>query len=180
MARLNTERSGDIRTQMMEDIVAEHEQALLRYAGRLVNNSASARDVVQNVFIKLFRKWDGVSKPSAGMKSWLFRVTHNEAVDYVRRESRLRLLHERHGEEAAARSGGCASDVEDKHAAVLQHIKALRLREQQVLLLRLEQGLSYQEISEITGHKPSYVGKILHDAVRKLSKILSQEGVIGV
>ena len=59
---------------------------------------------------------------------------------------------------------------------MLRHLKRLHPREQQVVLLRLEQGLSYHEISEITGRSEGNVGNILHHAVRKLSTILQKEG----
>ena len=71
------------RMAQMEAIVAEHETALLRYATRLVNSPTAAQDVVQNVFVKLFRGWDRGTRPSAKLKGWLYRVTHNEAVDLI-------------------------------------------------------------------------------------------------
>jgi RNA polymerase sigma factor (sigma-70 family) len=178
--QLSKQRKARDRTITMEAIVSQHEAALLGYAARLVNSPTAAQDVVQNAFIKLFKNWDGHSQPSAKLKSWLFRVTHNEAVDFIRRESRLKVLHEKHAEErpAAVCSDGvhCPASHEEKKGAVLRHLKRLHPREQQVVLLRLEQGLSYQQISEITGRSEGNVGNILHHAVRKLSTILQKEG----
>lgn len=162
--------------------MSQHETALLRYAARLVNSPTAAQDVVQNVFIKLFSKWDGHSQPAATLKSWLFRVTHNESVDLIRRESRLKALHEKHAEERLAScpdGRNCpAPSHEDKKATVLRRLKRLHPREQQVVLLRLEQGLSYKEIAAITGRSEGNIGNILHHAVQKLSTVLQQEGVI--
>ena len=161
--------------------MSEHETTLLRYATRLVNSPTSAQDVVQNVFIKLFRKWDGHSQPSDKLKSWLFLVTHNEAVDLIRRESRLRVLHEKHAEDnrhECPDGRNCPPSHEEQKAAVLIRLKRLHPREQQIVLLRLEQGLSYKEIADITGRSEGNVGNILHHAVHKLSAVLQQEGVI--
>ncbi len=47
-------------------------------------------------------------------------------------------------------------------------IAKLPTREQEVLSLRLAQGLSYKQIAEITDMSVSHVGVILHDAVSKL------------
>jgi RNA polymerase sigma-70 factor (ECF subfamily) len=177
----NVER--DRRLSQMEAIVAEHEQPLLRYAARLLRNATAAEDVVQNAFIKLFRQWDEGMRPSPNLKAWLYRVTHNEAVDHIRRESRLKLLHER---EAADPAVGCpdglhcdpAAGDDERRAMVLRHLGRLHPREQQVVLLRLESGLSYAEISRITGRSEGNVGNILHHAVRKLSESLRRSGVI--
>lgn len=163
----------------MEAVVAQHETALLRYAARILNNPAAAQDVVQNVFIKLFRVRQAGSDPSAKLKAWLYRVTHNEAVDHIRRESRLRMLHARHAEEKAEDcpdGQGCAASADERKAMVLQSLRRLHPREQQVVLLRLDEGLSYKEISEITGRSEGNVGNILHHAVRKLSLQLKREG----
>jgi len=181
MVKQSGQRKANSRAKVMEGIVSKHEKALLQYAARLVNSPATAQDVVQNVFIKLFKSWDGHSAPSNKLKSWLFRVTHNEAVDFIRRESRLTLLHKKHAEEellACSDGHNCPPDHQERMATVLQHLKTLHPREQQIILLRLEQGLSYREIAEITGRTQSYVGNILHHAVRKLSMTLKEEGVI--
>jgi RNA polymerase sigma-70 factor (ECF subfamily) len=143
-----------------------------------VSNPFAAQDVVQNAFIKLFKNWEPGMKPSARVKGWLYRVTHNEAVDLIRKESRRRALHERHAEEQDACPDGrnCAMSEQERRALVLTHLGKLDEREQQVVLLRLEEGLSYKEISEATGRTVGNVGNILHHAVRKLSKSLRAAG----
>ena len=176
-----TENSGPAgHLLQMEAIVAEHETGLLRYAARILNNPTEAQDVVQNVFIKLFRAWEGEWEPAAKLKAWLFRVTHNEAVDHVRRESRLKLLHSRHAEDRSLCGDGrnCPGVLDERKQLVLQFIGKLHPREQQVLLLRLEEGLSYREISDVTGRSEGNVGNILHHAVRKLSERLKIAGAL--
>ena len=166
----------------MEAIVAEFETPLLRYAARILNNATTAQDVVQNTFIKLHRAWKPGMHASAGLQSWLYRVAHNEAVDLIRRESRLRVLHEKQAAEPAPIScpdgHNCPMTLAEKHATVLTHLHTLHPREQQVLLLRLEEGLSYREISRVTGRSEGNVGNLLHHAVRNLSTTLKQAGVI--
>ena len=165
------------RMQMMEAVMAEHETALLRYAARIVNNPVTAQDVVQNVFIKLFKAWKEGTKPSKQLKGWLYRVTHNEAVDFVRRESRLTVLHKKESEEKTTQCEDgihCPASAEDKIQQVLSLLSRLHPREQQVVVLRLQEGLSYREISDVTGRTEGRVGSILHQAVKKLSKELKK------
>ncbi|NQU40381.1 MAG: sigma-70 family RNA polymerase sigma factor [Lentisphaerae bacterium] len=166
----------------METIVAEFETPLLRYATRILNNSSAAGDVVQNTFIKLFRSWQPGMHASASLKSWLYRVTHNEAVDYVRKESRLNVLHERQAADPTVnrRPDGQHSPLSltEQHELVLSLLHTLHPREQQVILLRLEEGLSYREISRATGRSEGNVGNLLHHAVRKLSTSLKKAGAI--
>jgi len=177
----NADSGSMERAGQMEAIVAEHETALLRYAARIVNNAATAEDVVQNVFIKLFRQWQEGTRPTDKLKGWLYRVTHNEAVDQVRRESRLRVLHEKDAEENMPNcpdGRNCPAGTDERRELVLRHLKSLKPREQQVVLLRLEEGLSYKEIAEITDRTVGNVGNVLHHAVIKLSTSLKRAGVM--
>ena len=160
---------------LIEAIISEHEAALLRYASRILSNPFAAQDVVQDVFIQLCRKWKHGWQPSTHLRNWLYRVTHNEAVDHIRRESRRQALHEKAALECDAEAAPDADPVEERRAQVLAALKRLHPREQQVVLLRLEEGLSYARIAEITGRSEGNVGNILHHAILKLSSGLARE-----
>lgn len=168
------------RQQRLEEAVAAFETPLLRYAARLLNNAAMAQDVVQNVFIKLFRQWPAGMQADQRLKGWLFRVTHNEAVDMIRAEERHRRLHRRQAADPVFCDDGlhCDPPADERVALVLGRLGVLALPERQVLLLRLQEGLSYEEIADITGHSSGYVGCLLHHAVKKISASLKRkEGV---
>lgn len=168
------------RSRQMEVVMAQHETALLRYATRIVGDAHLAQDVVQNAFIKLYSSWKEGTRPTERLKAWLYRVTHNEAVDIIRRESRLHVLHQTHAEEQAAEcpdGHNCpAAANTEQFETVLKHLRRLDPLERQVLLLRLEEGLSYAEIAAVTARTTGNIGCILHNAVTKLSKHLSPLG----
>lgn len=164
---------------LMEAIVSEHEAALLRYASRILSNPFAAQDVVQDVFIRLFEKWRNGLQPSTHLRNWLYRVTHNEAVDHIRRESRRQALHEKVALEYADAETAGADPAEERRVRVLAELRRLHPREQQVVLLRLEEGLSYAQIAEITGRSEGNVGNILHHAIIKLSSGIKKETAAG-
>ena len=168
------------RHERLEAVVAAFETPLLRYAARLLHNPAMAQDVVQNVFIKLFRQWPEGMRADPRLKAWLYRVTHNEAVDLIRAEERRHRLHDRQAADPAGCADGMHCDPlpDERVARVMQALGALGLPERQVLLLRLQEGLSYEEIADATGRSSGYVGTLLHQAVKKLAAtIQQQEGV---
>jgi len=176
MAEKGTAQAQEMtaRQQQIEAVVREYQQPLLRYATRLLRNGTLAQDVVQGVFIKLFRQWQPSQRASPTLRQWLFRVTHNEAVDLIRAEEARRRLHERGAEEAAA-ARAAADDgavTEARHALVLASLQILTPCERQVVLLRLQQGMSYDEIAAVTNRPRNTVGVLLHHAVKKLSEKL--------
>jgi RNA polymerase sigma factor (sigma-70 family) len=173
--------NADQRWSKMVAIVGQYQAGLLRYATRLVRDPDAAQDVVQEVFVKLFQSWDGKRAASPKLRSWLYRVTHNQAVDHIRRQSRYRDAMSRHAAEprvTVAPAPNEALAATERHRMVLDHVDRLTPVERQVLLLRLEEGLSYQEIADATARSVGNVGKVLHHAVRKMSKELQKTGVI--
>ncbi|MFA4943231.1 MAG: sigma-70 family RNA polymerase sigma factor [Lentisphaeria bacterium] len=160
----------------LEQVVAEHQAGLLRYAARFLNSAEAAQDVVQEVFIRFCRSWNPAACPAERLRFWLYSLAHNVAVDYCRRESRRRKLHEEQA--ALAADPGGRGEAERRHRLVLDHLDRLDPAERQVLLLRLQHGFSYREIAETTNRTEGNVGCLLHHAVKKMSRILKSQGVM--
>ena len=158
-------------------IVYKYEEPLLRYAARLTNNANAAQDVVQNTFIRLFKKWNGPLEPSANLASWLYRVTHNCAVDYIRKESRRHLLHIQHAAEIdnfIPPNRGTDFRIGNQAEKAAAALRTLSEREQQLVILKIYEEKSYREISEITGLTVTNVGYILHHAMKKMAAKLKR------
>ncbi len=164
--------------EILDTLVAEHQSGLLRYAARYLDDEAAAQDVVQEVFIRFCRSWTPAACPRERLRFWLYSLTHNVAVDHLRRESRLRRLHQDHLDVQAVRGAGESAEIERRRGLVLANVHALSPAERQVLILRLQEGFSYQEICQITNRTEGNVGCLLHNATRKLSEALRQQGVL--
>ena len=167
------------RLAAFERLVATYEGPLLRYAGRILLNQTASQDVVQNTFVRLYRRWEGDWEPSPPVSSWLYRVAHNCAVDHLRKESRRRLLHLRQAEErpvSAAPNRGEGFHISERAERAAQALKTLSLREQQLVILKIYEEKSYREIGDITGLSTSNVGYILHHAMKKMAAALGRTG----
>lgn len=162
-----------------EQIVSRYEKDLLRYAARLMNSPSAAEDVVQEAFLRLYRHWNEPWEPSPLLTAWLYRVTHNCAVDHLRRQARREWLHlqaARHAamsSEPGPRSNGDITEAAERAAAALEK---LSLRERQLVILKVYEEKSYKEIADITGLSISHVGVILHYAMKKLAAELKKSG----
>jgi RNA polymerase sigma factor (sigma-70 family) len=149
-----------------------HASSLHRYATRLVCDADAARDVVQQVFIRLSQLSEAKRPASAAAKSWLYRATHNLAVDKIRADQRRKKLHEEHTRREQLNKTDPASG---KLEQILRLVDRLDDKSRAVLLLRLQEGLSYREIAETTGFKEGHVGYLLHHAVRQLTEWVQTE-----
>ena len=153
-------------------IIEAFQAPLLRYSARLLNNVTLAQDVVQNTLVKLARRIPPAEEPNDEVRNWLFRVAHNEAVDLIRSEERKRRLTASYAEQRESETnGGLFTDTgaDEQERLVLSCLGVLPPLQRQVVLLRLQQGLSYEEIGQIVGEKSGYVGNLLHHAVKALA-----------
>src|ERR1022692_4733084 len=69
-----------------EDLIAVMERPLLYYAISLTGNQDSGLDVLQEVWIKVFRGIRKLKDPGS-LRPWLYSITHGIAVDRVRRNT---------------------------------------------------------------------------------------------
>jgi RNA polymerase sigma-70 factor (ECF subfamily) len=81
-------KTGD-RTAYRE-LLRRHGPGIHRYAERLVRDPAEAEDVVQETFLRLWLRAKDYD-PVARVTTWLFRITHNLAVDRLRKRGRSAL-----------------------------------------------------------------------------------------
>jgi RNA polymerase sigma-70 factor (ECF subfamily) len=162
-----------------EAVVSHYEARLIRYAARITGCNDVAQDVVQESFIRLFRKWTGDLEPSPMLSAWLFRVAHNMAVDAVRKRSRRADVEYRHAEEQPETiepSLGQSGHGGEQALRAESALQALSSREQQLVILKVYEEKTYKEIGEITGLSAGNVGYILHHAMKKMSLVLKQDG----
>jgi RNA polymerase sigma-70 factor (ECF subfamily) len=72
------------------ELLRRHGPGIHRYAERLVRDPAEAEDVVQETFLRLWLRAKDYD-PVARVTTWLFRITHNLAVDRLRKRGRSAL-----------------------------------------------------------------------------------------
>ena len=153
------------------DAIEKHESALLRYAQHFVHDLGTAQDVVQDTFLQLCKKQDEDLKDR--LAPWLYTVCRNRAIDIGRKERRMKTtpkdqLESQLTQNSNQQSPSSRLEKAEATAGLLQQVSLLPDRQQEVLRLKFNSGLSYQEIAEVTGLTSSNVGFILHTAISKL------------
>lgn len=160
------------RLEAFETLVSTYEAPLLRYASRVLGCYDTAQDVVQDTFIRLVRKWRGDLTPGPAVSGWLYRVAHNCAIDYLRKDTRRRQLHDRHSKRSVPftpADRGTEFRLSDEAVRAARVLRTLSLREQQLVSLKVYDEKTYREISRITGLSIGNVGYILHHAMKKMA-----------
>lgn len=154
--------------EQMAALLKRFERPLLQYATRILGDSDRARDVVQETFVKLQRE-DRAELDHAPAK-WLFTVCRNNALNICRKEKRMTYLDQELLETRESEQPAPCESLEAKEASgfLLRILGTLPPRQQEVLQLKFQNDLSYQEISEITELSVSHVGVLIHNALKTL------------
>ena len=153
--------------------VAQHERLLVGYAARLLGNDLeAARDVVQDAFVRLCAQDRATVEPH--LAEWLLAVVRNRAIDVRRKEGRMRLIDDDHREVEASANANPATIVES-HAdasSIVAMLDALPANQAEVIRLKFQHGLSYQQIANITKLSVSNVGYLIHTGLKTLRERL--------
>ena len=153
--------------QHFEELLRRFEIPLLQYATRITGNNERARDVVQETFIKFQR--NGAVAPEK-TPTWLFTVCRNGALNVCRKERRITFLDEDIIESREDEQPMPFERIEQREASgfLMKILATLPERQQEVLQLKFQNDLSYQQIAEITKTTANSVGVLIHTALKTL------------
>ncbi len=155
-----------------EDLIALMERPLLYYAASLTNRQDAALDVLQDVWLKVFRGIRKLKDPGA-LRPWLYAITHGVAVDRIRRDYTRRQAEEeqlRDFQEAEEPSFA-NEDAAAIHAALGQ----IAIKQREVIVLHFLEDLTLAEIAQVVGCSEGTVKSRLHYAKKALQQILRGE-----
>ncbi len=160
------------REQFIEHAMSDFESSLIGYAATILNDSDRARDVVQDTFIRLCQQ--DVAKVQDNLKSWLFTVCRNRALDVLRKDKRTQPLEEIRWKKIAGPDlqPDEQTDLEERLSRVMKLLDRLSDNQREVILLKFQQGLSYQEIQKITGLKSGNIGFLIHTGLKRLRDLI--------
>jgi RNA polymerase sigma-70 factor (ECF subfamily) len=158
----------DSKSEWVRGALDRYEQRLVQYAASLLGDDERARDVVQDTFLRLCtaerNKVDGHLAP------WLYTVCRNRAFDVRRKEGRMSAVDVQQLDAHAGNGRSPAADAarHEDEDSVLRVLAGLSEREQETIRLKFQHGMTYREISRITGMPISTVSHTVTRALRTL------------
>jgi RNA polymerase sigma-70 factor (ECF subfamily) len=140
------------------DLLTRYQRPVLSLVRRMVADVALAEDLAQEVFLKAFRSLHTFDQ-SRKFSSWLFKIAHNTAIDHLRRRQLDTVPLETPNPDqldlvSVLPDSGSESPEEkaqrqDLAAAIEAAVASLRPEYREVVALRYQEGLPYDEIAEI-------------------------------
>jgi RNA polymerase sigma-70 factor (ECF subfamily) len=178
---------------LFDELYEMHTPHVYRFALALTRDAGDAEDLFQETWLRAFKAFSTGSEPRPGeARTWLFTVAANAHKDLLRKRRVRRLFfRERAGAmageasdadlgwERAGGSGGDAAANSEFRLCLTRALDRLPARERRVFVLKDIEGFRHDEIAGILGLPEGTVRTLLHRAVKRLRKELSEFGPAG-
>lgn len=165
-----------------EQLVFRYDKQVLTIAARYVQSSEDAKDIYQEVFLRVYRALPRFQFRSQ-FSTWLFRITTNVCLSH--RSKRKRHVHASLSQESDdEHTGGLGDAIADKsttdeHAEkadmahhVARAVEGLSPKQRMVFTLKHYEGYKIREIAEMVGLSEGTVKRYLFAATRKMRRSL--------
>jgi RNA polymerase sigma factor (sigma-70 family) len=145
-----------------------YEKPLIRYAIGIVGDLSQARDIAQDVFIRLSQSLDTLDRER--LAPWLFTVCRNRALDHQRKFNRIIPMENDVLDMESSNAPTPADVLEEQETSgqINRWIDQLPDKQREAVKLKFESGLSYKEISEVLKTSVGNVGTLIHLGVTTL------------
>ncbi|MBQ1828553.1 MAG: sigma-70 family RNA polymerase sigma factor [Prevotella sp.] len=153
-----------------ERVVREYSEQLYWQARRIVLTHDDADDVIQNVFLKAWTHLDDFHQDSR-LSTWLYRITINESVDFVRRKKNKSVVSTDQEETGIANMllADNYFDGDETQALLQEAIAQLPDVQRTVFNLRYYDDMKYSDMSELLKTSEGSLKASYHIAVKKIS-----------
>ncbi len=168
-------------------LLDRYERPLIRYASSMLGDLDSARDVVQEAFIKVAQGEmpvtggqsrngsDPAEARESHMEAWLFTVVRNRALDHLRKHSRIIPMALPDNRPCTALGPAAALEQRENADSIFDLLDALSPNQREVIRLKFQNDLSYREIADVTKLSVTNIGFLIHTGLKKLRALLREQ-----
>ena len=151
-----------------------YQSLLISYAREITGEMESAKDAVQDTFIRLSRQ--NLADLQPRLRPWLFIVCRNCALDHIRKVVKFSAdsveEHDRVSEDPSPDERAMATE---EGRQIWDMVAGLPLQQREIVKLKFEADLSYKEMAEILKTSVSTIGVQLHEAMETLRNRWNRE-----
>jgi RNA polymerase sigma factor (sigma-70 family) len=153
-------------------LIKKYQERLYWHIRRLVNNHDDADDVLQNVFIKIFRNI-GKFQQQSSLFTWIYRIATNECLTFIEKNKHKHNISSIDDSPLSLSLFSSAGIDENKTMASLHEaIDRLPYKQKMVFNMRYYDELSYQEIADITQTTVGALKATYHHAAKKVEEFV--------
>jgi RNA polymerase sigma-70 factor, ECF subfamily len=172
---------GRWRQDALAEAYRRHGGAVFGLARRVVANEETAKDIVQEIFLRLWNQPERYDPARGALRSYLLAQTHGRAVDVIRSETARRRREERDARSAADIIDNVQRQVEDLALGdeVRDAIAGLPEGERRAITLAYLAGHTYREVARLLDEPEGTIKSRIRSGLRRLRGPLTEAGLLG-
>jgi RNA polymerase sigma-70 factor (ECF subfamily) len=159
-----------------ERLTGKHWGAAFGLIYRIVNNKASAEDILQDTLVRAMSKIDQLRDPGA-VKSWFLSIAHSTAINWMKKNNRdvpVDFIENPDALEGSDKTTGSlveeAAESNDESRWISAILSTLPPIYREIIHLRYKEHLSYQELADTMKIPMSSVKFRLHQGIKLLKE----------
>ena len=157
----------------LTQIYEENFDKIYRYIVLKIGDRAEAEDMTQQVFLNALKSISSYKYKGMPFSSWLFRIAHNQVVDYYRKKKRSVTVPLDETIAAGYDNPGRETERKLEIEQMTQATKQLTKAQQEVISLRFAGELSIAEVAKVMKKSEGAIKALQHSAIVSLRKIMS-------
>ena len=167
----------------LDEVYHRHVRAIYGLTFRILGEAASAEDVVQEVFLKLWRQPASYNSERGSLSSWLLGVAHNRAIDVLRRRRTHPEQFLSDPSDFEIVPDGSVDPVDlaglrEASEAVRRALTRIPAEQRRAIEMAFFEGKTHVEISEELGEPLGTAKTRIRLGMRKLRSLLEAEGKV--
>jgi RNA polymerase sigma-70 factor (ECF subfamily) len=158
------------------EIARKYQQKIYWHARRMTGNHLDADEIVQEVFLVMYKKLNGF-KFRSSLYTWIYTITSTRSINLLRRRSVKEMFSLQDSAVDRASDSDIIKDFENKEEIrrLENHLQKIPVKQREVFILRAIDGLSYEEISEMTGKSVGGLKSNYFHALKKITRVMQNE-----
>lgn len=173
---INRLKSDTTKDSAFKELLSTYKERLYWHIRNILKSHDDTDDVLQNTFIKVHKNIQGF-KGESKLYSWMYRIATNEALTFIKQQSKLKnQTSEAFQEQAVANLKADVYFEGNEIQLKLQEAIAILPQKQQLVFnMKYFEDLKYSEISEILDTSEGALKASYHIAVKKIEAYLTKD-----
>ncbi len=167
------------RKMHIADLYNDHSKLVYNLALQYTQNTEDAEEIVQDVFVKVFKKFD-TFEHQAHVQTWIYRITINTSLDFLKaKKAQKRFAIFSRDEKVIERLSnfshpGVELENRESFKELFRHINSLPEQQRTILILLKIEQKSQKEVAEILKISPKAIESAFQRAKYNLKKMINQ------
>lgn len=153
-----------------------HHMRIFRYIRARIFDTQTAHDITGEVFLRMVANIHTFQPRGVPFTAWLYQIARNYLADFIRKESRMKIVPMAEGSDASHTAVNPAAVIEQKleTEAILEALNHLDNIQRDVLILRFLVGLSLQETAGSLGKTVAAVKSIQFRGLKAMKVLVNE------